>query len=87
MGARKGNPRRQYGCPHAGVPHRLPTQRAIPPGPNPNVTRREIVIEADVATLEKVRKEGHARVRDNVYTMYPVSSTAAHNGSGLDLNA
>jgi hypothetical protein len=51
------------------------------------VTRREIVIEADVATLEKVRKEGHARVRDNVYTMYPVSSTAAHNGSGLDLNA
>jgi hypothetical protein len=33
-------------------------EHAVPPGLDPNVTRREIVIEADVETLEKMRKEG-----------------------------
>jgi hypothetical protein len=42
----------------------------LPPGLDPNVTRREIVIEADAEALEKMRKEGHARVRDSVYTIY-----------------
>lgn len=41
-----------------------------PSGLDPNVTRREIVIEADAEALEKMRKEGHAKVRDNVYTIY-----------------
>jgi hypothetical protein len=38
-------------------------EHPIPPGLDPNVTRREIVIEADAETLEKMRKEGHAKVR------------------------
>jgi hypothetical protein len=42
----------------------------LPPGLDPNVTRREVVIEADAEALEKMRKEGHARVRDSVYTIY-----------------
>jgi hypothetical protein len=41
-----------------------------PPGLDPNVTSREVVIEADAEALEKMRKEGHAKVRDNVYTIY-----------------
>jgi hypothetical protein len=62
-------------------------EHSVPPGLDPNVTRREIVIEADAETLEKMRKEGHARVRDDVCAIYPVSSTVALSGSGLDLNA
>lgn len=42
----------------------------LPPGLDPNVTKREVVIEADAEALEKMRKEGHARVRDSVYTIY-----------------
>jgi hypothetical protein len=42
----------------------------LPSGLDPNVTRREVVIEADAEALEKMRKEGHARVRDSVYTIY-----------------
>jgi hypothetical protein len=45
-------------------------EHAVPPGLDPTVTRREIVIEVNAETLEKMRKEGHARVRDNVYTIY-----------------
>ena len=41
-----------------------------PPGLDPNVTSREVVIEADAEALEKMRKEGHAKVRDNVYMIY-----------------
>jgi hypothetical protein len=41
-----------------------------PPGLDSNVTSREVVIEADAEALEKMRKEGHAKVRDNVYTIY-----------------
>jgi hypothetical protein len=33
-------------------------EHVVPPGLDPNVTRREIVIEADAETLEKMRKEG-----------------------------
>lgn len=32
-----------------------------PPGLDPNVRRREVTVEADAATLERMRKEGHAR--------------------------
>jgi hypothetical protein len=42
----------------------------LPPGLDPNVTRREIVLEADAEALEKMRKEGHARVREKVYTIF-----------------
>jgi hypothetical protein len=42
----------------------------LPPGLDPNVTRREIVLEADAEALEKMRKEGHAKVREKVYTIY-----------------
>jgi hypothetical protein len=42
----------------------------LPPGLDPNVTRREVVIEADAEALERMRKEGHAKVRENVYTIY-----------------
>jgi len=45
-------------------------EHTVPPGLDPNVTRREIVIEADAETLEKMRKEGHAKVRDKVFTIY-----------------
>jgi hypothetical protein len=36
-------------------------EHSVPPGLDPNVTRREIVIEADAETLEKLHKEGHAQ--------------------------
>jgi hypothetical protein len=42
----------------------------VPAGLDPNVSRREIIIEADAESLEKMRKEGHAKVRDNVFTIY-----------------
>ena len=42
----------------------------LPPGLDPNVARREIVLEADAEALEKMRKEGHARVREKVYTIF-----------------
>lgn len=45
-------------------------QNPLPPGLDPNVTRREIVIEADAEALEKMRKEGHAKIRDTTYTIY-----------------
>ncbi len=45
-------------------------QSSVPPGLDPSVTRREILIEADAETLEKMRKEGHARIRDITYTIY-----------------
>jgi len=44
-------------------------ERAVPVGLDPPVTRREIVIEADAETLEKMCKEGQAKVHDNVFTM------------------
>ena len=45
-------------------------EHSVPPGLDPTVTRREVVIEADAETLEKMRKEGHAKVREAVYTVY-----------------
>jgi hypothetical protein len=45
-------------------------EQTLPPGLDPNVSRREIVIEADAVTLEKMRKKGHARVRDRIFTSY-----------------
>ena len=45
-------------------------EHAVPPGLDPTVTRREVVIEADAESLERIRKEGHAKVRDNVFTIY-----------------
>ncbi|MBI2368686.1 MAG: hypothetical protein HYV08_00260 [Deltaproteobacteria bacterium] len=33
----------------------------LPEALDPNVTRREIVVEADAETLERMRKQGHAR--------------------------
>jgi hypothetical protein len=42
----------------------------LPSGLDPNVTRREIVLEADAEALEKMRKEGHAKVREKIYTIY-----------------
>ena len=45
-------------------------QNPVPRGLDPSVTRREILIEADAETLEKMRKEGHARIRDATYTIY-----------------
>jgi hypothetical protein len=45
-------------------------QASLPPGLDPNVTRREIVIEADAETLEKMHKEGRATIRDRTYTIY-----------------
>jgi hypothetical protein len=41
-----------------------------PSGLDPNVTRREIVLEADAEALKKMRKEGHAKVREKIYTIY-----------------
>jgi hypothetical protein len=37
------------------------TERSVPPGLDPTVGRREILIEADAVKLEKMRKEGHVR--------------------------
>jgi hypothetical protein len=45
-------------------------EHAVPPGLDPDVTRREIVIEADAEALEKMRKEGHAKIRETTYTIY-----------------
>jgi hypothetical protein len=45
-------------------------KQQLPPGLDPNVARREIVIEADAEMLEKMRKEGRAKIRENVYTIY-----------------
>ena len=73
MGAREGNPRRQYGCLHAGVFPRLTTERAIPPELDPKVSRREIAIEAVAETLAKMRKE----CPDSVCPISPVSPTGA----------
>lgn len=42
----------------------------VPPALDPNVSRREIVIEADAEALERMRKEGHAKIRERVYTIY-----------------
>ena len=44
--------------------------QTVPPGLDPNVTWREIVIEADAEALEKMRKEGHAKIRETTYTIY-----------------
>ena len=44
-------------------------ENAVPPGLDPHVTRREIVIEADAEALEKMRKEGHAKIRETTYTI------------------
>ena len=45
-------------------------EHAVPPGLDPTVTRREIVIKADAETLEERPKEGHAKVRNNAFTIY-----------------
>jgi hypothetical protein len=45
-------------------------EHKLPPGLDPNVTRRDIVVEANAETLAKMRKEGHAKIRENVYTIY-----------------
>jgi hypothetical protein len=45
-------------------------QHDLPPGLDPNVTRREVVVEADAETLEKMRKEGRAKIREHVYTIH-----------------
>jgi hypothetical protein len=44
-------------------------EHAVPPGLDPNVTRREIIIAADGEALEKMRKEGHAKIRETTYTI------------------
>ena len=44
--------------------------QTVPPGLDPNVTRREIVIEADAEALEKMRKEGHAKIHETTYTIH-----------------
>jgi hypothetical protein len=79
MGAQEGNPRRS-------VPYSTHKTRHVS-GLEPNLSRREIVIEAGAETPEKMCKAGHARVCDNVCTTYPVSPIVALNGSGLDLKA
>jgi hypothetical protein len=42
----------------------------VPPGLDPRIPRRDIVIEADAEALERMRKEGRARIRERVYTIY-----------------
>jgi hypothetical protein len=60
-------------------------EHSAPPGLDPNVTRREIVIESDAETLEQMRNEGHAKVRDKVFTIY--CDEGANQGGGISASA